>query len=463
MTNNILRFEAGTLVLEMSDVSLFPFELAGVFKHDPRTGNFRARASDYSKVILAFKEKSLQLDDQARDYEKFTQLPLREKIVPHPHQEHALEQWLAASGRGVVSLPTGAGKTILALLAIARLKRPAIVLVPTIDLLAQWAGVLERFFSVPIGILGGGEHRIEPITVSTYDSAVLNMEFIGNKFALLIADECHHLPGAEFQLGAAMCIAPFRLGLSATLELDPERSERLRSLMGETVCSVGIDELEGSILSLYQVKRFFVQLSREEEILYRRQRAIYTAFRQKHGISFARSSGWRDFLIACSRFEGGREAFAAFLEQRKTARAGKAKLAVLKNILLNHPGERIIIFTADNDSAYEIGRYFTFPVLTHHTKAAERKSFLESFRNGEFPVLVTSKVLNEGVDVPSAAVGVVFSGSGSVREHVQRLGRILRPAPGKERAMLYELVSAGTSEEYTSSRRREHLAYRKHR
>ena len=220
---------------------------------------------------------------------------------------------------------------------------------------------------------------------------------------------------------------------------------------------------KNEVLSNYQVKRMFVQLNSDEERLYREQRAVYTGFLRRYGISFASRYGWRDFLIACSRFAGGKEAFAAFLEQRKIARAGRAKLEVLEKILLTHPGERIIIFTADNDTAYEIGRRFIFPVLTHHTKSAERKAFLDAFRTGDYPVLVTSKVLNEGVDIPSAAVGVVFSGSGSVREHVQRLGRILRPSPGKSQAMLYELVSAGTSEEYTSGRRREHRAYRKRR
>ncbi len=72
--------------------------------------------------------------------------------------------------------------------------------------------------------------------------------------------------------------------------------------------------------------------------------------------------------------------------------------------------------------------------------------------------MVTSKVLNEGVDVPAANVGIVVSGSGSVREHVQRLGRILRPSPGKT-AVLYELVSMGTAEVYVSERRRQHPAY----
>ena len=120
------------------------------------------------------------------------------------------------------------------------------------------------------------------------------------------------------------------------------------------------------------------------------------------------------------------------------------------------------MFTADNDTAYRIGETLCLPVLTHKTKAAERKDFLERFRQGEYPVLVTSKVLNEGVDVPEANIGIVVSGSGCTREHVQRLGRILRRAEGKE-AVLYELVSDGTSEMNVSDRRRKNSAYSRRR
>ena len=144
--------------------------------------------------------------------------------------------------------------------------------------------------------------------------------------------------------------------------------------------------------------------------------------------------------------------------QREIARAGKGKLDLLWQLINEHSQERILIFTADNQTAYQIGQRFRLPVLTHHTKIAERRSLLDAFRKGDLPVLVTSKILNEGVDVPEASVGIVVSGSGSIREHVQRLGRILRPAAGKQ-AVLYELISAGTSESYVSERRRHHRAY----
>ena len=461
MANNNLVFDAGTIRLDLENIEDFPITLAGTFKFDTRSNTFRARACDYAGTILALRKIGFPVNDKVKAYSPLPELAIGEKLTPHPHQQTALEQWLDSGCRGVVSLPTGAGKTILAVMAIARLRRPALVLVPTIELLTQWCSVLERFFQVKVGMLGGGSREILPLTVSTYDSAVLQMEFIGNRFAFLIADECHHLPGAGYQLAAAMSIAPFRLALSATLEMEPERQNILHDLMGKTVCSIGIDELEGKILSNYQVKRRFVQLSPAENAAYREQRAIYTDFLRRRNINMASVNGWRNFLIGCARFPDGRAAFNAFLNQRRIARAGEAKLELLKNILLDHPGERILIFTADNDSAYEIGRRFTLPVVTHHTKSAERKEFLDEFRAGNYPVLVTSKVLNEGVDIPSAAVGVVYSGSGSIREHVQRLGRILRPAPGKKQAVLYELVSAGTSEEYTSGKRREHRAYRR--
>lgn len=450
-------FQSGTLTL--SGCSTLPETVASLAVFDERSSLFRARACDYSAVIMALIRSKVPFNDRAKDYQVLENLQFKQHITPRAHQSKALSAWIAADCRAVVSLPTGSGKTILAMMAIGHLKRPALVLVPTIDLLTQWAGTIEKFFNVRCGMLGGGSREIMPITVSTYDSAVLNMEFIGSRFALLIADECHHLPSPGNRLAAAMAIAPFRLGLTATAELDEEYSRVLTDMMGGICCDIGIRELSGNILSAYQVHQLRVELSGAEAAAYHHHRTIYTDFIRRAGINFARKNGWSDFLIATSRLPGGKDALASFIAQRHIARAGSAKLEMIGRILARHPGERTIIFTADNDAAYTIGRRFTLPVLTHHTKAAERKEFLEEFRNGNYPVLVTSKVLNEGVDVPQVSVGIIVSGSGSVREHVQRLGRILRAAPGKKQAILYELVSANTSEESISERRREHDAF----
>ena len=171
------------------------------------------------------------------------------------------------------------------------------------------------------------------------------------------------------------------------------------------------------------------------------------------------AGGWAQFIQLSSRSRHGRRAWAAWREQRRIALQSKAKLDQLGIILEAHREAQVIIFTADNDTVYALSRRHLIPALTHQTPGPERRRILQAFNQSSLRAVVTSRVLNEGVDMPAASVGVVLSGSGSVREHVQRLGRILRRADGKE-AILYEVITAGTSEEYTSDKRREHGAYR---
>lgn len=459
MTAAVLSFEAGTLSLRGDLPEPLPPDVAAHVKWDPRTSTWRARGMDYAPVVIGLLAAGVPLDDRARGFAP-VDLKWRKELTLRPHQQQALDRWRQSGSRGIVELPTGAGKTILAVMAIAAVARPALVLVPTIDLLQQWTTVLEDFFGGPVGMLGGGEHRVADLTVSTYDSAVLQMEFIGNRFGLLIADECHHLPGAVYRLAAEMAIAPFRLGLSATPDSGDERDALLTGLLGPVVCRVGIGELEGKYLSGYRTERIEVPLDADEEAGYRFHHRVYTDFLKRHRIAFRSPADWGRFLGLCARSAEGKQVLASFFEQRRIARSGRAKIRMVEELLRRHAGERIILFTADNAGAYLLGRHFLLPVITHRTGVRERKEFLEGFRSGVYPVLVTSKVLNEGVDVPEAGVGIVLSGSASVREHVQRLGRILRPAAGKSEAVLYELVGAGTSEQSISRRRREHAAYR---
>ena len=151
-------------------------------------------------------------------------------------------------------------------------------------------------------------------------------------------------------------------------------------------------------------------------------------------------------------------AFKAYLAQKQLSFASTTKQEWVWKLIQRHSGDRILIFTQDNDTAYQLGTRFLLPVLTHQTKLKERNDFLNKFRDGTYSILVTSKVLNEGVDVPEANVGIIVSGSGSVREHVQRLGRILRKREGKQ-AVLYELISKQTGEHFVNKRRRQHHAY----
>ncbi|MFW7378033.1 MAG: DEAD/DEAH box helicase [Oligoflexus sp.] len=453
----IIKFDLGTLILESFDHSVIEgMNLADV-KFDQRTLQWRCPAQDYREIVYRCYTEKLSLRDEARRYNKLN-LALKEPIKPRKHQQQALAAWQKAGSRGVVCLPTGAGKTILAVLSIAETKRPTLVVVPTIDLLNQWVEVLGRFFQQKIGAYGGGQKDLQDLTVATYDSAFMMIETLGNRFGLIIFDECHHLPSPQYQLIAKGAIAPFRLGLSATIERSDGKEELIYQLLGDLVFEGTITEMVSNVLAPYDVISIEVPLTDEERMQYEVSRDIYVRFVKQQRIQLSQPGGWQEFIRRSATVNGGREAMLAYREQKRLAQASSGKLEELWCILKAHPNERTIIFTNDNALAYQIGQEFFLPVLTHQTKAKERKKMLDSFRNGDLDILVTSKVLNEGVDVPEASIGVVVSGSGTVREHVQRLGRILRHKEGK-RAVLYELIAKDTNEYYVNKRRRMHHAY----
>lgn len=145
----------------------------------------------------------------------------------------------------------------------------------------------------------------------------------------------------------------------------------------------------------------------------------------------------------------------AHREAKDIALGTDGKLRILGNLICEHYPERILIFTADNATVYRISQEFLIPAITHQTPVKERHEILTRFREGEYKTLVASHVLNEGVDVPAASVAIILSGTGSAREYIQRLGRVLRKGKGKDKiARLYEVVAEDTSEEGTSARRR---------
>jgi superfamily II DNA or RNA helicase len=457
-----LDFEAGTITLDGPREALDALpEIPGLV-HDERTGVLRGPARIYRDVFAKLyrlqKEGQVQFEDQARAYEELD-LSLSAWREPYPHQKGAIDAWLANGKRGVVVLPTGAGKSYVAELALWKAARSAMVIAPTIDLMNQWYDILSTSFERPVGILGGGYHEIEPLTVSTYDSAYLHMERLGDRFALLVFDECHHLPGPSVSMIAEMSLAPWRLGLTATPERTDGAHVRLIDMIGPFVYKKGIKDMTGSYLAEYNVITLKVPLSEEDARAYQEARETYRMFTRIRGIRMASKGGWGEFLRQASTSSEGRRAFKAYRLQRRIALAHEGKIHKLEGLLRRHGQDRVIIFTNDNETVYDISRRFLVPAITHQTPTKERKEYLEGFNSGRYPCLVTSKVLNEGVNIPEANVGIIMAGSGTVREHVQRLGRILRRKEGK-RALLYEMITADTVEEFVSNRRREHDAYR---
>jgi superfamily II DNA or RNA helicase len=274
----------------------------------------------------------------------------------------------------------------------------------------------------------------------------------------VVFDEVHHLPAERHAVIAEGLLAPFRLGLSATPERQDEGHRLLDLLVGPEVYRRQIRELSGRFLAPYETVRLDVHLGRTEREAYASARHLYRSFVAQKRIDLRKPDGWQRFLQVASRSKAGRAAFQAWREARAIAHGTDRKLDLLEDLLAEEAGRPTIVFTDDNATAYRISREMLVPCITHETPAREREAVLAGLGDGTFRVVVTSRVLNEGVDLPAVEVGIVVSGSGSVREHVQRLGRILRPGPGKQ-AVLYELVTADTAEERTSERRRDHEAY----
>src|SRR5438874_8325367 len=382
--------------------------------------------------------------------------PLALSIEPRPYQQDALTAWLAEGSAGVVVLPTGAGKTFVAAMAIAETGLWTLAVVPTLDWLQQWRTALAAALSLntdDIGLFGGGEKDLKPITIITYDSAALYPREL-RRFGLLIFDECHHLPAPTYRLIAESAFTPLRLGLSAT----PERSDMahvdLDELIGPEVYRRSPAELtEGRYLAQYTEERIDVALSSEDEARYAEQRRIYTSFLRRRRISIRSPEEFQQKLIFLSaRDPQARAAMLAWREARNIALNTPSKYAEIERLLSEHAADQVLLFSEYNAVVEEISRRFCIPNITYNTPAEERRTILDRFRSGQYTKLVTGRVLNEGVDVPDCRVAIIVSGNSTKREYIQRLGRILRPKEGE--ALLYELVTTGTTEEEMAKRRR---------
>ena len=450
-----MAFDRGTLLLERvagggpQGVEAELFGRCGV-QWDPRVGRHRAPARTYAEIHARAGELGIDIVDEApADWAVrggWKPVPLR------PYQQAALLAWELGGRRGLIALPTGSGKTRVALAAMAALLEPALCLVPTRVLLHQWRAEIANFYDGPIGCLGDGERALSPISVATFESAYRSMERIGAHFGLVVVDEAHHFGRGIRDEALEMAIAPARMGLSATPSAEPVSAARLAQLVGPPVYEMSVAELAGSYLANFGVVVLRLPLDRQERQDYEREIAAF----QKAFVAFRRTQGaasWQDFIATASRSVEGRAALDSWRASRRIISFTRAKAAALADLLARHQDCRVLVFTADNCTAYAVSRKHLLMPITCDIGRAERDAALDAFRRGELRALVSSRVLNEGLDVPDADIAIVLGGTQGEREHVQRVGRLLRPAPGKY-AMVYELVAADTVEVRQAARRR---------
>lgn len=449
--NDLLLFPPHGISPERLAEELAPLRLRLV--HDTRRKCLRALPIDYPGIAAALGKRY----DVEPGFDPRPTLPhpVKVSLQPRPYQADALGAWKHAGHRGVVVLPTGAGKTLVGLLAISALNTHTLVCVPTLDLLGQWrASILANtnLREDEVGTWGGGDKDLRPVTVITYDSAAIHTRILG-QFGLLIFDEVHHLPADTYRTVAEGAIATARLGLSAT----PERSDLRHGDLDTLVGSVVYERLPAQLredkhIADYRTERLSVGLTDEERVAYDRAAEVYRRYLRRHQISMRSGSDYERFLIWRSGNDpAAREALLAHQAARKIALNASGKLDVVAGLLAGHREDRVLIFSEYNSLVDTIGARFCLPTVTHKTPAPERKAILDGFRSGRFSKLATGRVLNEGVDLPDANVAIILSGSATKREFIQRLGRVLRPK--ETEAVLYEVVTEDSTEESISRRR----------
>ncbi|PHQ37237.1 helicase [Rhodopirellula bahusiensis] len=384
-----------------------------------------------------------------------------------PDQEQAVSDFEAGGRCGLLVMPTGTGKTVVAMECILRAQCSVLVVVPVRDLMYQWHEKIREATGVDAGLIGDGVHRVSPISIATYDSAAIHMPRIGDRFQMLVFDEVHHLSGVWRGDAARMSTANFRMGLTATLPSDETRLQALHTLVGPTLHQQTIGQAKGKTLAEYRVHRIAVSLSESEQNAYRglsetvrefvaSQRDLDPTFRWEdiHKLSAAVDT-------EPERAAAAQNAMRAYRAKQKIEDQAEAKMRTLEDLFRLHSGQPVIVFTGTNVMARAVSMRFMVPCLLSHCAKKERREVLQRFADGRYPVLVANRVLDEGVDLPEVKTAIVLGGLSSQRQAIQRLGRVLRKGSRNEQAVLYEIVADGTNEVNRSRTRRRNDAYRK--
>ena len=393
-------------------------------------------------------------------------------------QQECLKAWEENGCRGIVNVVTGAGKTVLALEAIRRFRKKhenarIRIVVPTIPLAQQWQSALlqeaESEADRP-GFFGAGrrDSQDRPLMIYIINSARdhlaghMEQAFALGQPVLLVCDECHHYQSREnrriFDFRIPRFFSPEQyacLGLSAT-PFETAHDEVLHKELGEEIYRYGFAEASAAgIVSQFTVmetaasflpeeRRIYQELSRELIMLWSRLLRRYPYLKGMEEKAFLKEL---NRLAREAGMDPSNPAVSFLLktwERKKVSNLALTRIQCAYSILKQLPEDaRAILFCERIVQARDLQALLrrkmgNIAVLYHSEMSREARSrSLQAFREKQVRVLICCRALDEGVDVPDAGVGIVLSSSSVSRQRIQRLGRILRKAPGKTAACLY--------------------------
>ncbi len=450
-----IHFREGKLVLSFDRYlgDIYHTHLKDLLKYNKVGKYFYAYPSKYHELRKTLTGLGFSVNDLT-GFKDSIPLPVKASFKGslREYQLEALNRWLSNSGRGIVALPTGSGKTHIGIAAITSINEATLIITYTKEQLTQWEKFIKTFTDIPpshIGLYYSREKKILPVTLATYQTAFKYIEKLAPHFNLLIIDEVHHLPAEKFKHIAITSPAKYRLGLSATPYREDGKHSELFPLMGDVVYQKTTQELaEKGFLAKFRIETIKVDLKSDEKKEYLKLRK-----------QFRELVGGLDFKTLVDLAKRGDEkairALEVHSEVLKILSMSESKLEKVKEIVERElsEGKKIIVFAHYVALAEKIANELGAYLLTGEMEETKRKSILDQFRRAESGVLVVTTVGDEGLDIPDASVGILVAGTGSRRQFIQRLGRLLRPKPGKE-AVLYEIVIKGSSEEFQARKRK---------
>uniref|UniRef100_UPI00403FAF85 DEAD/DEAH box helicase n=1 Tax=Haladaptatus sp. DJG-WS-42 TaxID=3120516 RepID=UPI00403FAF85 len=418
--------EDGYVVLEAGSADL----LGNVALPKLTNGEIRARISDEeawvaseatASVKRTLYEAGYPVQDE-RTLEEGAALPHDLHLQLRDYQQTWVTRFLEAKS-GVLVGPPGSGKTVAALGVMAAVGGETLILVPGRELAAQWRDEILLHTTLEpdqVGEYHGGKKEIRPVTIATYQTAGMDrhrMLFDERRWGLIVYDEVHHIPSPIHRRSADLQTR-HRLGLSATPIREDDKQQEIFTLIGPPI---GTDW--GALFEAGYVAE------PEVEIRY---------------VPFVDDLGVNEYGSADGH------------EKRMIAASNPAKVAEVRAILGEHPGEKALIFVEYLDQGKQLSEELNIPFVSGETPHAERRRLFSQFNTGPRDALIVSRIGDEGIDLPEASVAIAASGlGGSRRQGAQRAGRTMRPM-GNSR--MYVLATRGTAEEDFARQRMRHLA-----
>jgi superfamily II DNA or RNA helicase len=366
--------------------------------------------------------------------------PQTQTVILRPYQEEAYEAWLMKGRRGIIIAPTGTGKTVIACHAIMAANTPTLIITPRERILKMWQESLKVKFNLEATAFYDREKVLSNLTISIYNSVALH-PWILDHFKMVILDEVHHVAAETFSQILFRLEDKDVMALTATLKREDGRHNEVAARLPVVYCLDLATAIKNGYVSPIEIYPVSAPLTEVESRLYRD--VEHKIMRVRSELEAAKATGSSNTRWLETQLK-------KLLNRRRQllSRIPSKKRKVLE-LVKACSEDRVIVFSESIDSIEELKNYLVENGVTaetyHSGKPEKVRDAIFAGWGKEFKVLLAVRALDEGIDVPEVATGIIIASGKSTRQLVQRQGRLMRPVEGKT-AKLYVVYAESTYE-----------------